>query len=272
MKDEYSNPIPEPTRLDRILTVAYLLCPVMLYLLCPVITAIGFFLYYARGIVGWGLGILLGGIASFAGTLVFGSWVVRWGRRRFGAKETETRGPVTASAAAPAENMPKDRWRSPDRLRFAAFMSVASLALNVFGIAGIVDRGGAAITAFRRQAETTGVRVETRIVDKPHQGQRWTEEGLMEYTVNDQVHREWLETRRYKNRPSESEFTKSDKDVGEKRSVWYDPHDPSQAELSRPEPWSGVRGAVFGGVLVLVGLFLANGSLMCALGRARPPS
>jgi hypothetical protein len=252
---QVDSPIKAPL-VERVLAVAYVLSPVVLYVVAPVLGALGLFLWSTRGKTGWGLGLFLVGRGCLFACLAFRNWVVRWGRRRSAARDSpggQNQSTHPEPNGGAKTNETADNNQPP--VLVLIILCVVSLA---FGISGVVYASRTAVSDFRIQrGEATGVRLQTRIVDKPRQGARWTEEALMEYPAGGNVQREWLETQRFKRKPNDREMNDSEKGAGERRTVWYDPDNPSQATLFQPDPWASVRATVFCSIFVIGGLGLA---------------
>ena len=228
------------------MTFAYVLLPVMFYFVSPLLGAIGIFLWQTRGIHGWGLGLLAGGIGSFAICLAFRNWVVRWGRRRFGVANNQGKDLTTASRHQTDKSAPPGAESDPEMPRKLTFLAVMGLLCLAVGIPFVAVGVSYAVVDFRR-IETSGVVLETRIKERP---KGWSKEGMVEYSAADQVWREWVEIERHHSNSDE----KSHGGAGETRTIWYDPHSPGNVTADRPTPWTWVKGSAFFGIFLVAGV------------------
>jgi hypothetical protein len=231
--------------LERILTLAYVLLPVVFYFISPLLGAIGIFLWQTRGVRGWGLGLLVAGIGSFAICLAFRAWVVRWGRRRFGVPNDQGKESTTASRHQTDQSAPPGAGSDPETRQKLTFLAVMGLICLAVGIPFVTIGISYAVVDFRR-IESSGVVLETRIKPRPKGRDK---EGMVEYTVAGQMWREWVVIER-----QHSNSDVNDRGgVGETRTIWYDPHSPGNVTADRPTPWTSVKGAAFFGLFAGAG-------------------
>jgi hypothetical protein len=144
-----------------------------------------------------------------AACAVFRWWFRSWGQRRWPASK-----PVAESDTAPHTSrlQASQTTMTPGSRYFFLGLGLLCLALGGVGLAFAIPEAMAASRLAFRTIPTVGTVLETRITPLPSSRKNRQKEGLVEYTVGDRSHCQWLRLFRY-----------NDREPGETLPLWYDP-------------------------------------------------
>ena len=168
----------------------------------------------------------------------FRRWFRSWGQRRWPAAKPDAESDAAPDTGGLQASQTTDL---PSRYFFVG-MGLLCLALGGGGLAVCVPEAIAESRLALRAIPTVGTVIETR---STWVGRHHKQEGLVEYTVGDSSHRQWLRL-----------FVYNDRESGETLPLWYDPA-AEEAAGEPPNPvgyWLRLPPLSF---FVVLGLFLS---------------
>lgn len=249
---EVSDPIEREPRGQPIAWPWYVRWLAVAYVLSYLVGVVGFLVLSVTAAVlfarnprldYWGVFTVTTALACPAAGAAFRWWFRSWGRRRWPNPKPDDE----PDAAPDTDRLKASRTTELPSRYFFLGLGVLCVAAGGMFLADIVPRAIADSRLALHGIPTVGTVVDTRITHMPS----LQKEGLVEYTVGDRSHRQWLVMERpFKRQPRPG-------GVGKTLPLHYDPVT-EEAREEPPDPVGWLLGLPPFTFLVVLGLFLSG--------------